>query len=103
MSHELTITTDHKWKNFKFRYEVPEKILTSDFNWMKEPYEDWGYEDGFILYKGNWYHLSEFMNIDNNSPFPKPWHGYSSDGFFSGILIEMSEDGEQYRIGWYCS
>jgi hypothetical protein len=100
---ELTIATNNQWRNFKYRYEVPESVLKSDFDWMKKPYEDWGYEDSFIQYKKNWYHLSEFERIDKNSPFPKNWTGYSSDSFFSGILIQLSEDGEQYKIGWYYS
>lgn len=93
----MRIYTDHKWKQFKYRNEVPEKVLKSEFDWTSE--DD---VDGFILYKGNWYYLSEFERIPNGL-FPKGWQGYHSDSFFSGILIQVSEDSETYRIGTYCS
>ena len=67
------------------------------------------YLDGWIVYRDKTYHLSEFSNLNNKahypngSPFPIPWNGYISDSYFSGIVIELSEDGEMYRIGTYFS
>jgi hypothetical protein len=94
---ELSIITDHKYHNFKYRNEVPGSVLKNQFD-----YQDEEVIDGFFQYKGNWYHLDEFMGCDNMSPFVG-WSGYSSDSFFSGILIKLSDDGEQYMVGWYCS
>ena len=31
----------------------------------------------------------------------KEWHAYLSDSFFSGILIRVSDDGEQYQIATF--
>ena len=97
----MRIMTDHKWKNFKQLHEVPKK-LADDFDWLDEDskFTNW------IWYRKRLYHLSDFMDLSNRfyvteSPFPKPWHGYLSDSFFSGVLIEISDDGEQYRIGTY--
>jgi hypothetical protein len=94
---ELIVKTDHKWKQFKYDYEVPKKVL-DDYDWLDEDekYDHW------IHYRKWWYHLSDFMRIDNNLPFDK-WHGYMSDSYFSGVLIEISKCSEGYRIGRYYS
>ena len=93
------IITDHKWKQFKYGYEVPEKVK-NDFDWLEEEEKD----DGWIYYRKNWYHESDFMRIDNNNPFYSlGWHGYHSDSFFSGVLIQISDDGEGYKIATYIS
>lgn len=95
---ELTIRTDHKWKQFKYRYEVPAKVLRSQFDWLLE---EAGF-DGFFKYLGTWYHTSQFMRIENNEALAG-WHGYECDSFFSGTLIKISEDGEMYQAGRYYS
>lgn len=61
---------------------------------------DWcddNYIDGFIYYKRTWYHVSEFVR----TPDHDEWHGYKGDSFFSGVLIRLSNDGEQYRIATF--
>lgn len=58
--------------------------------------------DGFILYRRQWYHASDFMRIENNHDMEN-WNGYSSDSFFSGIVIKLSNDSENYMIGTYYS
>jgi len=95
----MKIYTNKHNRQFKYRSEVPEKILADDFNWLNE---DNGF-DGFIYYRDRWYHLSEFMRIENNSPFDKYWQGYISDSFFSGVLIRFNDDGETYQIATYIS
>ena len=96
----LEIITDNKWKPFRYGNEVPKKVLDDDFDWMDE--DQIG--DGFFKYKGQWYHLDEFMRISKNAPAPmKKWHGYLSDSFFSGVLIKVSSDGEEYIVGTYLS
>ena len=96
---ETTIITDHKWKRFKYRNEVPEKVLSSDFDYQ-DP-ED--VIDGFFKYRKNWYHLDGFMILGVNHPFPNGYHGYMNDSFFSGVLIELSNDGEEYRVATFIS
>lgn len=94
----LTIQTDHKWKPFLYRYEVPESILADQFEHLPED----EYGDGFIRYRGRYYHTSDFMRIEHNEDM-KDWQGYSSDSYFSGIVVNFSEDGERYQIGRYYS
>jgi hypothetical protein len=100
----IEIITDNKWKDLKYGHEVPEKVLNDQFDWLDEEERVGGY--GFIKYRGNWYHLSEFMciekqhNDDDDGAFSS-WHGYKSDSFFSGVVIKVSDDGEGYKIGTY--
>lgn len=90
----IRIITDNKYKPFKYSYEVPKRVL--------EDYEDESY--GFILYRKRWYHLSNFMRIDENNPFHVlGYDGYLSDSFFSGVLIKLSRDGEAYKIATFIS
>ena len=97
----MKIRTDHKWKPFVYRYDVPTKVLSDWFDYQ-DPEESY---DGFFQYRGHWYHLDQFMRIDKESPLALigDWHGYASDSFFSGVLIRVSEDGGEYQIGTYIS
>ena len=95
---ELKVITDRKWKQFKYRNEVPKRVLAREFDYQDGESDTL---DGFFCYRKRWYHLDGFMCIDKNSPFPKQWNGYASDSFFSGVLIEVSHDGETYRVGTY--
>ena len=89
-----TITNNH-WRNFLYGNELTDKEV-EDFDWMDDP----RLEDGFIRYRGATYHLSEFMSCNGHgSPFADKWHGYHSDSFFSAVVIQMSDDCEQYKIG----
>ena len=89
----MKITTNHHWRQFKYRYEVPDSVLKGDLDWTTE--DDFA---GYFQYKGYWYHTGMFMRI------PTPgWDGGHGDSFFSGVLIKLSECGEEYKVGWYCS
>ena len=94
----VTIRTDHKWKPLKYRREVPESILLDQFEHLPE--DEGG--DGFLQYRGRYYHTSDFMRMHHNEEM-KDWHGYASDSYFSGVVIRLSDDGEGYQIGRYCS
>jgi hypothetical protein len=85
----MNVTTNYHWRDFLYRHEVPESVLTSEFDWLDEDEQS-----GFLRYRGAWYHLSMFMRTAIDG-----WHGVHNDSAFSGVLIEVSRDGEQYRIG----
>lgn len=88
----MKITTDNKWKQFVYGYDVPEKVLSDIFEHLDEDET----VDSFFKYRNVWYHISDFINASEEM---LPWHGYSSDSFFSGIVIEISSDGEEYKVG----
>lgn len=87
------VITNLNWRDFVYRADVPEEVLNDQFDWTDD--DDC---DGFIHYRGTWYHLSQFMvgGIEG-------WQGSHGDSFFSGVVINLSDDGEQYQIGTYLS
>ena len=89
----MDITTDHKWKNFRDSSEVPTKVLAEDYTHLDLESEGMN----FMQYKGDWYHLSDFMKTENM----EPWQGMLGMSAFSCLLLEISRDTEQYRIGSY--
>ncbi len=93
----VTVRSNRHWRPFCYRNEVPEKVLADQFDYLSE---DDGL-DGFFRYRGYWYHLSGFQRVGMNAL--KPWHEYAGDSFFSGVVIEVSRDGESYRVGTYFS
>ena len=102
-----TIRTNNHWRDFTYRWDVPANVLESQFDWMrvdgKWPEDD--YIDGFFQYRGIWYHTADFMRWtcpQDDNPMEK-WDGYHGDSFFSGVLIKLSNDGEQYQVATYCS
>lgn len=103
----MKITTNNHWRNFRYSYEVPEKVF-AEFDWLSEDESI----DGWISYKGQWLHLSQFMRgeyrttdmrREDGDAMLRNWHGYCPDTYFSGVLIRVSEDGEQYQIATYRS
>jgi hypothetical protein len=91
---KLSIYTNYHARQFSYRSEVPPDILASEFDWCAA-------EDSFFCYRGRWYHLDEFMRIDQTSPLQGHWDGYLSDSFFSGVLIKLLDNGDGYQIGTY--
>lgn len=95
----LTIKTNRQWRNFSFRNDVPKKVLASQFDHLD--IDD--ALDGFFKYRGYWYHTSDFMKVDGLADDLPGWHGYVSDSYFSGVVVKLSKDNEQYQVGTYFS
>lgn len=89
----MSITTNNHIRPFLYREQIPEAILKDQFDGCDE-------YDGFMKYRGQFYHLSEFLRVPDAPEF-KAWHGYYTDSFFSGVVLRLSEDGEYYSIGTY--
>lgn len=83
------ITTDGKWKDLKHGTDVPKKVLRDWFDYLDDA-ED---QSGYFRYQGTWYHLSQFMR-----GAPPGWDGALSESATTGVLIQISPDGEQYRV-----
>lgn len=99
---DLTIKTDRKWRNFKYGYEVPDKVIVQYFPHLNN--DDGDASDGFIHYRRRWYHVSDFMAVTEGNPLEEMgFDGYLNDTYFSGVAIEISRDGEQYRIATFYS
>ena len=96
----LIIKTNRHWHKCLYGYELTEKEA-KEFDYIDE--KDFPLHD-FARYRGVVYDIQEIMS-SAGIPVPefKDWHGYASDSSFSGVLIKLSEDGEQYQIGTYYS
>lgn len=95
----MKIRTNNHWRQFKYRDEVPTDILANQFDWTAKDHAEHGsYSDGFFEYRGFWYHTADFMR----TTLPG-WDGAHGDSFFSGVLIKLSDDGEEYKIATYFS
>lgn len=75
------------WRNFKYRYEVPKRVLKDQFDHLSD--DDM---DGYFKFRRYWYHLSDF----ERTSIPG-WDGVHGDSYFSGVLLKVSKDGEQYQ------
>lgn len=106
----LTITTDRKWKPFRYAHEVPARVLSSQFDYQDRD----DVTDGFFCYRGTWYHLDQFMRIARDGISAQrvkradmgameAWDAYSADSAFSGVVLRISRDGERYMVGTYIS
>ena len=93
---KLRIITDHKWKNFIYGVELTEKERR-EFDYMDAEEIDTA---SFFRYRARVYSIEDFMRIEHNVAL-MGWDGYASDSFFSGVVIKISDDGEQYKIGTY--
>ena len=92
-----TIKTNKVARLLKYRYEVPQKVLDNQFDWLDEDETS-----GFICYKKEWFHLSEFMRLDNFSDFSKAgYDGYCGDSYFSGTLIKIIDDESVIMARYY--
>lgn len=93
----MKITTDHKWRYFKYAYEVPGRVIEQHFDYQDKD----DVTDGFFRYRGCWYHLDQFMHLEKHNPLAHFWDGYLNDTYFSGVVIKISEDGESYQVGTF--
>ena len=91
----MNITTDNKWKQFIYGYELTPKER-KEFDYMTDEEID---STNFLRYRKWVYSINDFMRSEHFDG----WHGYYSGSFFSGVLIELSNDGESYKIGRYTS
>ena len=90
------IITNHHWRQFKYRDEVPQAVLDDQFDYQNP--EDC--YDGFIEYHGIWYHLGQFMRMESTAGkvATDEWDGACGESYFSAVLIKLSDDGEEYQI-----
>lgn len=100
MSSDLQIITNHHPRAMWSFYDMPESIQQTEFDYVTD--ELGKHSPRFFKYRGEWYDAQEFMVCRGIEAF-EGWHGYQSDSFFSGILIKLTEDGEQVIPALYLS
>lgn len=102
---ELTIKTNNQPRRLMSLYDfspADQVKVREHFDWMDQDELETSYS--FFKYRGNFYHLSEFMILGSAAPSELcSWDGYSSDSYFSGIVIRMVNDNEDVVVGTYFS
>lgn len=100
MHDEITVITNNQPRPVIYGHELTEKQAL-EFDYMDN------IEDGsFFKYKGHVYDLGDVMRINSSDCVPtafKGYHGYVGESYFSGILVKISDCGEEVTIGRYCS
>tara|TARA_Y100000593_G_scaffold94032_1_gene191281 strand:- start:61873 stop:62163 length:291 start_codon:yes stop_codon:yes gene_type:complete len=92
MSDYKIITNNHE-RQFLYGYEVPQKILDSDFDYLSDDEK----QDGFIYYRGCYYHTSDFV-CTREELRDSGWHGISYQSAFSAVVVSW-DNSETYKIG----
>ena len=98
----MQIKTNHKPRHILYRWQLTPKE-SAEFDYLPEN------EGEFLRYKGQVYDLGEFMRIEKSTAPHcqregwEKWHGYSSDSFFSGVLVKYCEGFESVIVGTYYS
>lgn len=95
----LKIISNKTPRDFIYWYDLSEKEKR-DFDYLKT--EDEQMSASFFRYRGNVYDAAEFMRVGSNGEL-KGWDGYSSDTYFSGVLVKFIWDqvvvGRYYSVG----
>jgi len=94
----LTIKTNNVPRLLEYSYQLRAKEL-QDFDYLDA--DELAGRD-FVRYKGQVYDLGEFMRCPANSEM-EGWDGYSSDSYFSGVLVKYCKDMDQVIMArYYC-
>lgn len=91
----LNIITNNQYRELLDSHDVPKKVLKDNFDHLEEC------DHGFFKYRGNWYHISDFLRV-NHDQFTD-YDGYLSDSFFSGVLVKFSDCGDAVKIARFYS
>lgn len=92
----MNIKTNNVPRDVLYRWDLTPKE-SKEFDYLAD-------DDGsFFRYKGQVYDLGEFMRI---APHPQRegwegYDGYSSDSFFSGLLVRYVDDCERVIVALY--
>ena len=93
----LKIITNNQPRHTLDWYDLSPKEQ-KEFDYLKDPEET-----TFFRYKGHIYDFGEMMRVSPDNEDMKDWDGYSSDSFFSGIVIKMRNRDEKIIVGRYYS
>lgn len=101
----VTIISNNHDYPIIYGFELTDK-QKKEFDYMDEETLE---SSQFVFYKNWLYCFDSFMNLHNKIYEPNPpecfkgWDGYSSDSYFSGVLIKFSNSGDSVKIARYYS
>ena len=94
---ELKLITNNKPRRVLSWYDLTSKEQL-EFDYLTS--NDRELDASFARYRGWVYDLGEFMRTPDDL---KPFHGYISDTFFSGVLCRFVNHGDSVIMGRYYS
>lgn len=92
----MKIKTNRHARHIIYGCELPEN-QRKEFDYLSD--EEYS-SNGFFKYKGQYFDLGEFIRCEGELK-DKEWHRYSSDSYFSGIVVKYTEDYESVIVGTY--
>ena len=102
---KLKIVTNYVPRDVVMGYQMNHKILKDEFDIETESMSDDEISDlcamEFVKFRGVWYNLQDFITTAPgpwNHGLPEEfegWDGYSSDSFFSGVLLKYARDDDR--------
>lgn len=84
----MNIVTNNQVRDILYWFQLTDREQ-SEFDYLDT--ETMRESASFFRYKNNVYDLGEFMRAEKIPEF-EGWDGYSSDSFFSGILVKYPKD-----------
>ncbi len=96
----MKITTNYNWRPIVEAYELTEDEQSEFDHYDWKEIEEGSLSPSFFRYKGSLHDVADFTITDHASDL-KEWHGYASDSFFSGLVINYSDDCEYVQVGMY--
>ena len=98
----INIVTTNVTRDVLYGYQMNHKVLKEEFDIETESMNDDEISDlcsmQFVKFRGVWYNLQDFITTAPgpwNHGLPEEfegWDGYSSDSFFSGVLLKYARD-----------
>jgi len=98
----IRIITNNHWYKIMSGYELSDKQKRI-MNYIKDIDDE---IDCFFIYRGTLYYTGDFMNLHNKIYEPIPpaefngYDGYSSDSFFSGVLVRYPKQDDYEHEGY---
>ena len=92
----ITVTTNNNARPLVSWHDIPENSR----GWLDYLDEESRYESRLVAYRGAYYDVFDMMR----APAPlsdSGWHGYSSETYFSGIVVRLNHDDESVVVGRY--
>jgi hypothetical protein len=94
----MEIKTNNHWRLFLNGNQLPKRVR-KQFDHLNDEEFNCG---SFVKYKGYFYEMSDFLRLpQGNLSATKDWDGYHTDGYWSGVLIKVSPDGDHYKIATF--
>lgn len=103
MSYTITTNNVPRWTLQFCQLDAKEQQTVKDqFGYLTQEELE---EQSFFKYRGEWYSLSDFLRLENDTAF-KGWDGVFSYSYFSGLVIKIVEGfmGDyDVVVGRFCS